>query len=86
MAAACQLHVTGTAAQVKEQGYEVEHGGNCVTIFSAPNYVDAMGNLAAFARIGRDLTPRFTTFSAVPHPPVRPMQYANPFLSGFMQG
>lgn len=29
--------------------------------------------------------PKFTTYSAVPHPAVRPMQYANPFLSGFMQ-
>ena len=26
--------------QVKEEGYEVDHGGNCITVFSAPNYVD----------------------------------------------
>jgi hypothetical protein len=25
--------------QVKERGYEVEHAGYCVTVFSAPNYV-----------------------------------------------
>ena len=24
--------------EVKEDGYEVAHGGYCVTIFSAPNY------------------------------------------------
>ena len=29
-------------AQVKEEGYEVEHGGYCITVFSAPNYCDQM--------------------------------------------
>ena len=24
--------------EVKNEGYEVAHGGKCVTIFSAPNY------------------------------------------------
>lgn len=69
--------------QVKEEGYEVDHGGNCITVFSAPNYVDQMGNKGAFIRFtGGDLAPQFTTFSAVPHPDVKPMQYANPFLGG----
>ena len=26
--------------EVKEEGYVVEHGGRCVTVFSAPNYCD----------------------------------------------
>ncbi len=30
------------APQVKEEGFEVAHGGYCVTIFSAPNYCDQM--------------------------------------------
>ena len=64
----------------------MEHNSQLVTLFSAPNYCDQMGNKGALARFtGGDMAPRFTTFSAVPHPAVRPMQYANPFLSGFMQ-
>ncbi len=31
-----------SGAQVKEEGYEVEHDGYCITVFSAPNYCDQM--------------------------------------------
>jgi serine/threonine-protein phosphatase 5 len=42
-----------------------------------------MGNKGAFIRFdGADMVPHFTTFAAVPHPPVRPMQYANAFMQG----
>ena len=67
--------------EVKEDGYEVCHDGCCVTVFSAPNYCDSMGNKGAFIRFEKDMVPRFTTFEAVPHPPVRPMHYAAPMLS-----
>jgi len=67
--------------EMKEDGYTIEHGGSLVTIFSAPNYCDQMGNKGAFIRLdGKTLTPKYTSFSAVPHPPVRAMQYANPML------
>ena len=37
-----------------------------------------MGNKGAFITIaGDDVTPKFTSYAAVPHPPVRPMMYAN---------
>lgn len=120
--------------EVKEEGYAVEHDGYCVTVFSAPNYVDQMGNLGAFIRFeggkceseneeeeeeevdevegasaaegaeaeeegNRDgeqkkkkkekkkpMTPQFTTFSASPHPPVRPMAYASTFMGGMGGG
>ncbi|KAK7253912.1 protein phosphatase 5 [Aureococcus anophagefferens] len=62
--------------EVRENGYEVEHGGALITIFSAPNYCDAVGNKGALIHLGRDLAPKFTTFEAVPHPPVRPMAYS----------
>ncbi|CAM9648707.1 unnamed protein product, partial [Discosporangium mesarthrocarpum] len=65
--------------EVKEEGYLVEHDGACITVFSAPNYCDQMGNKGAFIRFGRDLKPSFTQFEASPHPPVRPMYYAGPF-------
>lgn len=39
--------------EVKEAGYEIEHGKKCVTVFSAPNYVDQMGNMACVIRMRR---------------------------------
>jgi serine/threonine-protein phosphatase 5 len=71
--------------EMKENGYEKEHGGKCITVFSAPNYCDQMGNKGAFIHLdGKTMTPKYTTFAAVPHPPVRPMQYANPMLGSMM--
>jgi len=36
--------------EMKENGYELEHGGRLMTIFSAPNYCDQMKNKGAFIR------------------------------------
>ncbi|KAK8371904.1 hypothetical protein O3P69_013501 [Scylla paramamosain] len=70
--------------EVKAEGYEVGHGGDCITVFSAPNYCDTMGNKGAFIIVnGKDLKPQFTTYEAVPHPPVKPMAYANSIFSLF---
>ncbi|CAE8693289.1 unnamed protein product, partial [Polarella glacialis] len=67
--------------EMKEEGYEIEHSGKLVTVFSAPNYCDQMGNKGAFIRLdGKTMTPKYTSFNAVPHPNVRAMQYANPML------
>ncbi|GBE62017.1 serine threonine phosphatase [Babesia ovata] len=69
--------------EVKQEGYEVDHGGQVITIFSAPNYCDQMGNKGAFIRMnGKDCKPVFTQFDAVEHPPVKAMQYANPLFNG----
>ncbi|XP_066437589.1 serine/threonine-protein phosphatase 5 [Eleutherodactylus coqui] len=67
--------------EVKAEGYEVTHNGLCVTVFSAPNYCDQMGNKGAYIHLnGSDLKPRFHQFDAVPHPNVKPMMYANSLL------
>ncbi|CAI8006991.1 Serine/threonine-protein phosphatase 5 [Geodia barretti] len=66
--------------EVKEEGYEVAHGGKCITVFSAPNYCDQMGNKGAFITLSTDLKPQFTTYEAVPHPKRKPMQYASPLF------
>ena len=68
--------------EVKDEGYEETHGGKCVTVFSAPNYCDQMGNKGAFIRFGHDCVPQYTTFTHVPHPDVRPLAYAA--LPGFL--
>jgi serine/threonine-protein phosphatase 5 len=62
--------------EVKEEGYLVEHGGLTITVFSAPNYCDTMGNKGAFIHFDVSLEPKFTKYEAVPHPDVRPMAYA----------
>ncbi|KDP26984.1 hypothetical protein JCGZ_22100 [Jatropha curcas] len=70
--------------EVKEEGYEIEHDGKLITVFSAPNYCDQMGNKGAFIRFeAPELKPNIVTFSAVPHPDVKPMAYANNFLRMF---
>ncbi|NWI17312.1 PPP5 phosphatase, partial [Crypturellus soui] len=67
--------------EVKAEGYEVAHGGRCVTVFSAPNYCDQMGNKGSYIHLrGSDLRPQFHQFTAVPHPDVKPMAYANTLL------
>ncbi|ERN14145.1 serine/threonine-protein phosphatase 5 [Amborella trichopoda] len=70
--------------EVKDEGYEIEHDGRLITVFSAPNYCDQMGNKGAFIRFkAPDLKPDIVSFSAVPHPDVKPMAYANNFLRMF---
>ena len=62
--------------EVKDEGYVVEHGGLCVTVFSAPNYCDSIGNKGAVCRLNHAALskPTFLQFSAVPHPPIRPSE------------
>uniref|UniRef100_A0A336LH31 protein-serine/threonine phosphatase n=1 Tax=Culicoides sonorensis TaxID=179676 RepID=A0A336LH31_CULSO len=68
--------------EVKDSGYEEAHDGKCITVFSAPNYCDTMGNLGAFITLnGKDMKPKYTTYEAVPHPPVKPMAYAQNLMN-----
>lgn len=62
--------------EVKDEGYLVEHGGKTITVFSAPNYCDTMGNKGAYIHFDASLEPKFTQFTSVPHPNVKPMAYA----------
>ena len=67
--------------EVRDEGYLVEHDGKLITVFSAPNYCDQMGNKGAFIKFtgGENNTiadTSFTTFTAVPHPHVPPMAFA----------
>jgi serine/threonine-protein phosphatase 5 len=72
-----KLSLVVRSHEVKDEGYVVEHGGKCITIFSAPNYCDQMGNKGAFIRFYADMKPVFTTYTAVPHPAVPPMAYSS---------
>ena len=55
--------------EVKMEGYEIQHSGKTITIFSAPNYYDMTGNKGAIIRIiGEECELNFIKFDAVPHP------------------
>lgn len=54
-------------------GYEVEHDGRCITVFSAPKYCDATENKGAYINLGPELKLEYQVFEAVPHPDIKPM-------------
>ncbi|TID19951.1 Metallo-dependent phosphatase [Venturia nashicola] len=70
--------------EVRMEGYEVEHDGRCITVFSAPRYCDSTENKGAFINIESDYKLKYTQFDAVPHPPIRAMAYAANGLGGMM--
>jgi len=76
----CELNgVTGIlrSHEVRQGGYAIEHDGLCTTVFSAPNYVDQVGNKGAYVRIDARGERSYVTFEAKPHPPMKPMAYGN---------
>ena len=60
------LDIVVRSHEMKDEGYEVGAGGRLITIFSAPNYCDQMGNKGAFIVFGHKMEPEFTQFTAVP--------------------
>ncbi|KAI1310142.1 protein phosphatase 5 [Xylaria venustula] len=70
--------------EVRMDGYEEEHDGKCITVFSAPKYCDQTENRGAYINIGPDYKLDFHQFDAVEHPPIRPMAYANNSFGSFM--
>lgn len=71
------LNLLVRSHEVKMDGYEVEADGRLITVFSAPNYCDSMGNKGAFIRFEHDLQPKMTSFDAVAHPSIAPMAYSD---------
>ena len=52
-----RLQLLVRSHEVKDRGFDVQHGGKCVTVFSAANYCDVVGNLGAvlvFDPVGSD--------------------------------
>lgn len=71
------LDIVVRSHEMKDEGYEVGADGRLITIFSAPNYCDQMGNKGAYILFNHTMEAKFVQFTAVPHPNVRPMQYAS---------
>ncbi|KAK3328468.1 serine/threonine-protein phosphatase 5 [Cercophora scortea] len=71
--------------EVRMEGYEEEHDGKCITVFSAPRYCDMTENKGAYINIGPDYKLKFNKFEAVPHPNIKAMAYAqNSIMSSLM--
>ncbi|MCJ1351288.1 MAG: hypothetical protein MMC33_001272 [Icmadophila ericetorum] len=70
--------------EVRMEGYEVEHDGRCITVFSAPKYCDSTENKGAYINIGSEYKLEFHKFDAVPHPDIKPMAYAQSSLMSMM--
>jgi serine/threonine-protein phosphatase 5 len=70
--------------EVRMEGYEVEHDGKCITVFSAPKYCDSTENKGAYINIESDYKLQFNKFDAVPHPDIKPMAYANNGMMSMM--
>jgi serine/threonine-protein phosphatase 5 len=74
------LELVVRSHEVKHEGYEYQKGGKVLTVFSAPNYCDQMGNKGAFVRFnGKELEPKITSFEKVEHPKIPPMAYASQY-------
>ena len=55
--------------EVKMEGYEIQHGGKLITLFSAPNYDDYYKNKGAIIKfMDGKIEPNFIQYDAVPHP------------------
>ncbi|RYP79820.1 hypothetical protein DL769_002765 [Monosporascus sp. CRB-8-3] len=70
--------------EVRMDGYEEEHDGKCITVFSAPKYCDQTENRGAYINVGPDYKLQFHQFDAVPHPNIKPMAYASNSLMSLM--
>ncbi|OQN98722.1 hypothetical protein B0A48_15388 [Cryoendolithus antarcticus] len=68
--------------EVRMDGYEVEHNGHCITVFSAPRYCDSTENKGAYINFDNSYEPEYHQFDAVPHPDIKPMAYANNGMMG----
>ncbi len=67
--------------EVKQEGYEIEADGKLITVFSAPNYCDQMGNKGGIIKLkGGDMIPKPISFTHVEHPKVPAMKYASPWM------
>ena len=77
-----KLNLLIRSHEVKMEGYEVEADGKVITIFSAPNYCDQMGNKGAIIKfIGAEkLEPTFEKFESSPHPDINIRKYMMPFM------
>ena len=74
--------------EVRDEGWLLEHDGSLITVFSAPNYCDSVGNKGAVIIFSEPQEKGFAqrdvlVFEAVDHPKIPPMAYSLPGQGGF---
>ena len=76
-----ELEMLIRSHECKMNGYEIN--GKVITIFSAPNYCDHMGNKGALIQLklkNNKIINKIIQFDCVPHPNVPSMYYANQLM------
>lgn len=62
-----QIELVARAHQLMQEGYHYHYNGTqCVTVWSAPNYMYRVGNQASVMKIDSDRKRKFLIFEAVP--------------------
>ncbi|KAH9610509.1 hypothetical protein KSS87_020056 [Heliosperma pusillum] len=79
-----ELELVVRSHEMKDEGYDIQHDGKLITVFSAPNYCYQFGNKGALIRFqGSELKYEIVQFEGVDHPEVMPTAYILP-LSTFL--
>lgn len=80
-----KLELVVRSHEVNPEGFVELHDGKLVTVFSAPNYCDQVGNKGAFLKFKGSDGAKYEVkkFTHVPHPGKKPMAYAPRGLMGF---
>jgi len=79
------LELVVRSHEVHPEGFNELHNGKLVTVFSAPNYCDQVGNKAAVLKFKGSEGSKYEVvkFTHVKHPGKKPMAYAPRGLMGF---
>ena len=52
--------------EFKQKGYDIQHRGKLITVFSAPNYCGKRNNKGAYIKLDDQMKPDYCTFDAAP--------------------
>jgi len=71
-----KLDLVVRSNELKMNGYESQHGGKCITVFTAPNY-SYRANRGGLVRFDSSLKPVLTSFDPAPAPPPKRKEFGS---------